>query len=85
LGAGLISAALGTELSPDHVVVYLSQNLKFILPVKCGDTLTAKCQVISCDSVRSHYTLDTCVFNQEGSKVISGEARVLLLPFENNL
>jgi 3-hydroxybutyryl-CoA dehydratase len=85
LGAGLISAALGNELAPESVVVYLNQNLKFISPVKSGDTLTAKCKVISYDPIKSHCTLDTCVLNQKGQQVIIGEARVLITSFETNL
>ncbi len=38
--AGLISAVIGTQL-PGPGAVYLSQSLKFIKPVKAGDTIMA--------------------------------------------
>ncbi|HIE83967.1 MAG TPA: MaoC family dehydratase, partial [Dehalococcoidia bacterium] len=44
-GAGVISAALGTRLAPESVVVYLGQNLRFRAPVLAGDTITATCTV----------------------------------------
>ena len=40
-GAGAISAALGTKLAPNSVVIYLAQNLRFRAPVMAGDTITA--------------------------------------------
>lgn len=45
LTSGLISAVLGTKL-PGEGSIYLSQTLKFISPVKIGDTITAKAEII---------------------------------------
>ena len=39
--AGLISAVIGTRL-PGPGAVYLSQSLKFVKPVRAGDTITAR-------------------------------------------
>src|SRR5207247_7827211 len=39
--AGLISAVIGTRL-PGPGAVYLSQSLKFVKPVRAGDTTTAR-------------------------------------------
>ena len=47
LSAGLISAALGTRLAPDAVVVYLSQSIRFLRPVFPGDTITAQLEATS--------------------------------------
>jgi len=77
-GAGLISAALGTKLAPDSVVIYLSQNLRFRAPVTAGDTLTATCTVTAVDAERSRVTLDTKVSKQDGTDVILGDAQVMV-------
>lgn len=78
LGAGLISAALGTQLAPDSVVIYLSQNLRFQAPVSPGDTLTATVTATDVQPERSRIALDTVVENQDGATVISGDALVMV-------
>ena len=69
IGAGLISAVLGT--------IYLSQNLKFIAPVKIGDTITAKVEIIELTDAKKMVKLRTTCVNQDGVLVIDGEAKVL--------
>jgi len=78
LGAGIISAALGTKLAPDAVVIYLGQNLQFRAPVIAGDTLTATCTVTKVDTERNRLTLDTVVKKQDDTEVIRGEATVMV-------
>lgn len=78
LAAGLISAALGTQLAPDKVVIYLSQNLSFRAPVSPGQTLTATVTATRVDPERGRVTLDTSVTNEEGAEVITGEALVMV-------
>ena len=78
LGAGLISAALGTKLAPDSVVIYLAQNLRFRAPVNPGDALTATVSVTEVDTERSRVTVDTKVANQDGTDVIVGDAQVMV-------
>ena len=78
LAAGVISAALGTQLAPDAVVIYLAQNLRFRAPVRVGDTLTATVTVTSVDTARSRVALDTVVTNQDGTEVLSGDALVMV-------
>lgn len=80
LSAGFISAALGTKLAPGYVVVYLSQQLRFRLPVGIGDTITATAAVKEVDAEKRILTLDTTCTNQSGEVVVQGEARVLLDP-----
>jgi len=82
LSAGFISAALGTRLAPGYVVVYLSQQLRFRLPVGIGDTITATAEVKDVDIEKRIVTLDTTCTNQDGDVVVLGEARVLLDPLE---
>ena len=77
-GAGIISAALGTKLAPNSVVIYMGQNLQFRAPVMAGDTLTATCTVTKVDPERSRLSLDTVVTKQDGTEVIRGDATVMV-------
>ncbi|MBI4328477.1 MAG: MaoC family dehydratase [Chloroflexi bacterium] len=81
LTAGVISAALGTRLSPHAVVVYTGQTLSFLKPVYPGDTITARLTVKSLDAARRRATLLTECFNQREEKVLTGEAKVFLDTF----
>lgn len=80
LSAGFISAALGTKLAPSACVVYLSQNLRFLRPVKLGDTVKAVVEVKGIDPQKRIVTVRTDCFNQDGDPVVTGEAVVLLDP-----
>ena len=80
LSAGLISAALGTKLAPEFVAVYLSQQLRFRMPVNIGDTITADLEVTSVDAEKRILTVRTDCLNQNGEAVVKGEATVLLDP-----
>ena len=77
-GAGVISAALGTRLAPESVVVYLGQNLRFRAPVLAGDTITATCTVTTVEVEKSRLSLQTTVTNQDGVDVIIGDAQVMI-------
>jgi acyl dehydratase len=74
--AGLISAVIGTEL-PGPGAIYLSQSLKFVKPVKAGDTITARAEVIEVIRERNRIRLQTVCVNQQGEEVLSGEAWVM--------
>jgi len=82
LSAGFISAALGTRLAPHACVVYLSQQLRFLRPVRIGDTIRAEVEVTAIDQERRFVTVATDCLNQAGEKVVTGEATVLLDPVE---
>ena len=73
LGAGLISAVLGMKL-PGAGALYLSQSLKFVRPVKIGDTITARAEVVEVIVAKKRVRLATMVRNQAGETVIEGEA-----------
>jgi phosphate acetyltransferase len=74
--AGLISAVIGTRL-PGPGAIYLSQSLKFVKPVKTGDTITAKVHVLEIVRERNRIRLQTVCVNQRGEEVLSGEAWVM--------
>ena len=79
LSAGFISAVLGTKL-PGPGAVYLSQTLKFRAPVKLGDEITATATVIEVKEGKPIFTLETVCTNQNGEKVLEGEAVILFDP-----
>lgn len=74
--AGLISAAIGTRL-PGPGTIYLSQELKFLAPVRIGDTLTARVEVVEILEPRNRLRLATQVRNQDGTLVVDGSAWVM--------
>jgi acyl dehydratase len=74
--AGLISAVIGTRL-PGPGAIYLSQSLKFVKPVKAGDTITARVEIIEVLHERNRIRLQTVCVNQHGEEVLSGEAWVM--------
>jgi len=75
LTAGLISAVIGEQL-PGHGTVYMSQNLKFLAPVRPGDLVHAEVKVIGLEIDKRRVTLD-CECTIDGKKVLIGEAKVL--------
>jgi len=80
LSAGVITAAIGTQLAPGSVVIYLSQNMRFRAPVQPGDTLTATITATAVDPERSRVSLETTVTKQDGTEVIQGDALVMVEP-----
>lgn len=74
--AGLISAVIGTQL-PGPGAIYLSQSLKFVKPVKAGDTITARVRVVEVLRERNRVRLETVCTNRRGEDVLSGEAWVM--------
>ena len=75
-GGALISAVLGTQL-PGPGTVYVAQSLKFLRPVRVGDTLTITVTVSERDEAHRRVKLACACVNQEQQTVIEGEATVL--------
>jgi 3-hydroxybutyryl-CoA dehydratase len=75
LSAGFISTVLGNRL-PGPGSVYLRQELTFLGAVKIGDTITAAVEVVEIDTVKGRVRLLTTCDNQEGKRVLTGEAVV---------
>ncbi|MGP3695868.1 MaoC family dehydratase [Rhodobacter sp. NSM] len=75
LTAGLISAVIGEQL-PGHGTVYLGQSLKFLAPVRPGDTVLAEVTVTAIEHAKRRVTLETrCLVGN--TTVLKGEALVL--------
>lgn len=74
--AGLISAVIGTRL-PGPGSIYLSQDLKFLKPVKFGDLISARVEVLEVNREKNRVRLRTICANQRGEEVLIGEALVM--------
>lgn len=75
LSAGFISTVIGTKL-PGPGAIYMKQDLKFLAPVRIGDTITARAEVTHINSEKNRVTLHTTCVNGEGTLVVDGEALV---------
>ncbi|MCZ4269235.1 MaoC family dehydratase [Tritonibacter sp. AK171] len=75
LTAGLISAVIGEQL-PGHGTIYMSQNLKFLAPVRPGDMVLAEVEVTDIQIDKRRVKLD-CRCIVDGKKVLTGEAMVM--------
>jgi 3-hydroxybutyryl-CoA dehydratase len=76
LTASLISTVLGTKL-PGPGCIYLSQTLKFIAPVRAGDTVRAEVTLKSLDRDRRRCIFET-VCKVGGKNVLEGEAIIMV-------
>ncbi len=74
LSASLISAVLGTKL-PGPGAIYLQQSLRFLAPVRLGETVVAEIEVLEKDEARRRLKLSTrCRVGDRA--VLEGEALV---------
>ncbi len=76
LTASLISTVLGTKL-PGPGCIYLSQSLKFLAPVRAGDTVRAEVTLRSLDKERRRCVFET-VCKVGGKNVLEGEALIMV-------
>lgn len=82
LSASLISTVLGTRL-PGQGAIYLGQEIRFIAPVRFGDTITAMVEVQRLIPEKNRAVLRTYCINQDGEIVLDGEA-VVMPPLEKD-
>ena len=75
LTAGLVSAVIGEQL-PGHGTIYMSQNLKFLAPVRPGDLVHDEVKVVDMVIDKRRVKLD-CRCEVNGKNVLVGEAIVL--------
>lgn len=76
LTGAIVSAAIALEL-PGPGTIYLSQSLRFRLPVKIGDTITIQLEVTDKRDDKKFVTLQCTAVNQAGKTVASGVAEVM--------
>lgn len=75
LTSALLSAIIGEQL-PGHGAIYMSQNLKFLAPVRPGDHVTATVTVAEITPEKKRVRLD-CACRVGDKLVLTGEALVL--------
>jgi 3-hydroxybutyryl-CoA dehydratase len=75
LTASFISTIIGTLL-PGPGSIYLGQEVKFLAPVRFGDTITATAEVDEIIADKKQIRLKTYCTNQDGVTVLDGQARV---------
>lgn len=78
LTASFISTLIGTCL-PGINALYLSQEVKFVKPVRIGDTITAYGEVLEKIDAKQRLVLKTVVTNQKGEVVVDGKAIVMVM------
>jgi 3-oxoacyl-[acyl-carrier protein] reductase len=84
LGASFISTIIGTKI-PGDGALWFSQSLEFLLPVRVGDSLTVRAEVIKKDDRTNVIDLKTDVVNQNKQKVIQGLAKVKVVEQEKSI
>ena len=81
LTASYISTAIGMHL-PGPGTIYMSQSMRFLGPVRIGDTITARVEVISLNDEKERITLKTTCTNQDSKVIMDGEALVTLMKMD---
>jgi len=81
LSASYISAIIGTRL-PGAGSIYLSQSLKFKAPVRIGDEVVTRVEVVNIDQKRKRVQL-SCVCKVKDVIVLDGEAEIMVPASEN--
>lgn len=76
--ASFFTTLIATRL-PGIEGVYVSQEIKFIRPVRIGDTITAQATVIEKNDAKRRITLKTTVTNQHGELIIDGKGVVAVM------
>ena len=71
----LISAAVACTL-PGPGTIYVGQQMSFQKPVKLGDTLTVRLEILE-KLPKYRVRIATRVFNQHGELVVDGEAEII--------
>jgi len=77
--AAWLSRVLGTVL-PGPGVLWISQSIRFAQAVYVGDQLEVVVRVKHKAAALRSLVLDTSVVSADGTTVLSGEARVMMLP-----
>jgi len=75
LTASFISTVIGTML-PGPGTIYMGQEVRFLAPVKFGDSITAVVEVAEINADKKRVRLKTYCVNQENQTVVDGEALV---------
>ena len=77
LSVGLLSGLMAMQL-PGPGSIYLGQEIKFLKPVRIGDTITSTATVIEIRREKNIVKLETVCTNQNGEIVITGIATTFI-------
>lgn len=83
LSASFISTIIGTKLPGDGALWY-AQNIEFLLPVRVGDEITVKAEVVKKIERTRTIGLSTDIYNQNKQKVTTGTAEVRIIEQEQS-
>lgn len=76
LSAAYISAVFGMQM-PGPGAIYMSQSLRFMAPVKIGDTVVTTVKVVEINAAKKRAKFETvCAVN--GQPVVTGEALMMV-------
>jgi len=78
LTAAFVSSAIGMKL-PGPGTIYLGQSMKFLGPVRIGDTITTRVEIIELNDEKKRITLKTECTNQDEKLVLDGEAMITVM------
>jgi 3-oxoacyl-[acyl-carrier protein] reductase len=78
LSASFISTIIGTKI-PGDGALWFSQSIEFLLPVRIGDELTVKAEILKKIDSSKSIELQTDIYNQHKQKVTSGIANVKII------
>ena len=78
LSAAFISTIIGTKL-PGDGALWFGQDIEFLQPVRVGDSITVKAEVIKKIERMRAIELSTDIYNQNKQKVATGKAKVKLI------
>lgn len=78
LTASIFSTMVGMFL-PGRGAIYRSQTLKFLRPVRVGETVTAHFVVRSVDRAKHRLDIDSWIENSAGERVVEGTCEAGLL------
>lgn len=78
LGASFISTIIGTKL-PGDGALWFSQTLEFLLPVRIGDTINIKAEVIEKIEREKIIVLQINILNQHRQPVVKGVSKVKVI------
>jgi 3-hydroxybutyryl-CoA dehydratase len=76
MAVAFISNVLGNIL-PGPGTIYVSQEVRFLAPIRIGDTIRTKVEVVEMILEKNRVKFKTNCLNQEGKVVVEGMAWVL--------
>ena len=76
--AGILNAIVAMDL-PGPGSVFMSQDLRYLAPVRIGETITGEVEVLSARDDKPIVRLAVRVTRDDGTRVLEGEASVYVM------